>query len=209
MRFLKRASAALLLVFVLAAVPLALFADSVGPTIAGTGADDSSLGTFVWNSPGNITADDGSEAQSQATAGGTSTYLRASNFGFSIPAGATINGITAVIERRSALSTQEAKDQEVKIVKADATKGTTNKAIATVYPTTLTAQSYGGAADLWNETWTSTDINDSDFGFVLMSQRHDASGVMYVDYMSITIDYTPAPAGVSAPQKQSRSIILY
>jgi hypothetical protein len=206
MKTLKRLAAGIFLVFICSAIPLTLFATTVGPTIAGTGADDSSLGTFVWNSPGNITADDGSEAQSQATAGGTTTYLRASNFGFTIPAGATINGITAVIERRSALSTQEAKDQEVKIVKADGTRGTTNKAIATVYPTTATTQSYGGAADLWGETWTATDINDSDFGFVLMCQRHDSSGVMYVDYMSITIDYTPAPA--SPPQKQSRSIIL-
>lgn len=60
-------------------------------------------------------------------------------------------------------------EQEVKIVKADGSIGTQNKASLSTWGQTANPgyTSYGGAADLWGETWTAADINDADFGAVI------------------------------------------
>ena len=55
----------------------------------------------MWNNLGNITADDLNYATAALTGNETSRYLRARDFGFTIPTGATITGITATIMRQS------------------------------------------------------------------------------------------------------------
>lgn len=64
---------------------------SQGPNGCGTGAA-SGAGT-AWSNPTRITVNDGSFADSSLAAGGNSNQLQATNFGFSIPAGSTINGV--------------------------------------------------------------------------------------------------------------------
>ena len=129
----------------------------------------------------------------------TSNYLKAQNFGFNIPTDEIINGILVEIERNSNAS-NAVKDTNVKIVKADGTIGTTNKADTSIFwPTTDTYKSYGGSSDLWGETWTYANINDADFGVVLNVEG--TSGVARVDHIRITITYG-AVAGYSEPQTQ-------
>src|SRR4051794_1268202 len=70
-----------------------------GPNIAGTGADDAAVGTSAWFNPENITADDGGVATQLGLNGATSHYLKGTSFGFSIPSGATVNGILVEWER--------------------------------------------------------------------------------------------------------------
>lgn len=118
-------------------------------------------------------------------------YLKATNFGFAIPVGATINGIEVQIEKKSTLGTIT--DSSVKIVKADGSIGSTNKALGTTWPTSDTTFSYGGSQDLWGETWAYTDINDSDFGVVL-SVSLPMGETASVDYVKIIVNYTTAPA---------------
>ena len=64
-------------------------------------------------------------------------------------------------------------DVEVKIVKADGSIGTTNKADTNVWIVTdaQTYQPYGDNTDLWGETWTAANINDADFGVVLSAKE--------------------------------------
>lgn len=62
-------------------------------------------------------------------------------------------------------------DTTVSIVRADGSVGSTNKAQAGAWSGTETVVSYGGTTDLWGETWTPADINDSDFGAVLSITR--------------------------------------
>ncbi len=77
-------------------------AGTAGPTSPGTGADDAAIGTRTWSNPGNITSSNNTYATATSSGGGNSTthYLKATNFGFSIPSGATIDGITVGIERK-------------------------------------------------------------------------------------------------------------
>ena len=66
-----------------------------------SGTDKNTVGTVTWTSPGNILSSD----NTYATAGISNTnpdshYILAKGFGFSIPAGATINGISVSIEKK-------------------------------------------------------------------------------------------------------------
>lgn len=78
-----------------------VMASTLGPNGTGTGADDASVGTITWSNPGNITASDNTYATNlTGCITSVSHYLKATNFGFSVPAGATITGITVEIERK-------------------------------------------------------------------------------------------------------------
>lgn len=175
-------------------------ASDTGALSPGTMADDDTVGTIAWSNPNNAKASDNVYAVAIDSSGSTSYthYLKATNFGFSIPSGATINGILAEIERyRSDLS--DVYDSEVKIVKADGTIGTTNKASATIWygisdPNEYTG--YGSSSDLWGEIWTAENINDVDFGVVLSAKLKATGGPFggrgNVDHIRITVYYTEA-----------------
>lgn len=167
-----------------------------GPLGPGTGTNVLNTGTRVsWINPGNITSQDSSGAT--VTLAGFSGfanthYLQGTNFGFTIPVGATINGILVEILVQET-GTATANDLFVNIIKGGVV-GATNKASATNYASSYTYRSYGGSSDLWGETWTYSDINASNFGASLASQRSGggpkATAPISVDYMRITIDYT-------------------
>ncbi len=172
-----------------------------GPNSAGTGANDAAFGSYSWTNPGNIVSSDDTYASTgTGHSSADSNYLKATNFGFSIPTGATIDGILVAVEKYVTNTTSGgAYDVRARIVKADGTIGTTDKSSPDAWPGTTdpgTYVNYGGATDKWGETWTVADINDADFGFVLAVQPQNASADARVDHIRITIYYT---AGASGP----------
>ena len=162
-----------------------------GPLSPGTIVSDSSFGDVAWVSPGNASASD--DARATVTLGiivPNSEYLKSTNFGFTIPAGATINGIVVEIERSTPIAGQVT-DGRVRIVKGG-TIGATDRSGGT-WPSTDAYASYGSSSDLWGETWTSTDINSSLFGTALVAAWVSASApVAQVDHVRITVHYTAA-----------------
>ena len=168
-------------------------------TSPGTVVNDTAVGTVAWTSPDNAKASDNNYASLYVGSGSVTTnYLKATNFGFSIPPGATIDGIKVEIEKMAWYvdNDNHASDNIVSIVKADGSIGSTNKANPGQwgYPTN-TYTEYGGAADKWGETWTPTNINDSDFGVALSvsADSLDSLGIsIYLDHFRITIYYTEA-----------------
>lgn len=174
--------------------PSFCFALTAGPNYAGTAANDTSSGTVAWTDPTNATASDDVRATITTGASNISNYIKATNFGFSVPAGSTIDGILVEIEEdRNGQENGSGRESGIKIVKADGTIGTTNKSTGAALPTTDTFVSYGGAADLWGEAWTSTDTNDVDFGAVFNVWGVTNTGQQVVDSFRITITYTAAP----------------
>lgn len=196
-------------------------ADSTSATFPGTGANNNTYTgggfTNVWTNPGNITANDGAFARDNSNDGEPGNYLQASNFGFSIPAGATINGITLLINRRNNGSNADGGclDNRVRLVNSAGTVTTTDKALTgTFWPlTTFGSASYGGASDLWGSAWTASDINNSNFGAVLSANESDPDGgnldLCDVDYMTIAVTYTPAAVVVNGNiQIQGAQVII-
>lgn len=165
----------------------------------GTVVNDSSFGTDVWSNPENAMSANGSYA---SVSGMSSTYrytqlLKGTNFGFSIPAGSTINGIAIQVKRYNEY--QYTYDEGVYIVKADGSIGTSNKALATAWGQTNVYFDYGGSTDLWGETWMASNINDTDFGVALYVKYNDSSGGsigngVFIDHIQIKVYYTePTP----------------
>jgi hypothetical protein len=174
-------------------------ADESTPHGGSAASDDASVGTLAWSSPSSALALDGSFASASVTFDPStyySHYLKVMGFGFSIPAGATINGINVTMYKQCYnCGTQE--DYIVKLVKGGSVVGD-NNAIAgpSGWPYPVGPVSYGGPSDLWGETWTSSDINSADFGFVFSVIIHGISVDVTeaeIDYAEITVYYTPDP----------------
>lgn len=66
-------------------------------------------------------------------------------------------------------------DNSAKIVKGG-TIGGTEKAGAGLYNTSPTYNTYGGASDLWGQSWSAADINASTFGFALSINNTGTKG---------------------------------
>ena len=164
-------------------------AQTAGPNNAGIGTNTIGTGTISWSNPNYILADDTSYSTSILTLGQSTQYLQGTNYGFAIPAGVVINGIAVSILRQSNASSIS--DGRVQLVKNGTIVGN-NYGTAAIWSTTMTTENYGSPTDLWGTTWTATDINNANFGIVL-SAVASANEIASVDYIQITIYYTPTP----------------
>lgn len=177
---------------------------SIGPNSPGTTADDATVGTVSWSNPNNAQASDAVYATALDNAGADQTthYLKATNYGFTVPSTAIINGIYVRIQRKADSSSSPAnvRDSTVKIVKSDGSFGSINKAdTITRWPLLENYQSYGSATDLWGETWSASDINNSNFGVATSVVLHTGSSITAsIDYISISVYYLSKITGLSS-----------
>lgn len=164
---------------------------SQGPNSAGTGVNQTGVGGTAWTNPGNIVSSNNTYASCTvpSTGGSTTNYIKGTNFGFSIPSGATIDGIIVEVERVD--TNYNVTDSTAKLVKADTIVGT-NKALAGQWSNTEGVFTYGSSTDLWGTSWTDTDINATNFGFVLnaFNPSFKSLGLPKVDHIRITVHYT-------------------
>lgn len=167
---------------------------------AGTAVDDSSTGTLTWTDLSNAT---GSGTGDYATVIATSSseythYLKLTNFGFALPAGATIDGVQLQI-RNAGIPTGTGFFvwNAVKLVNASGTIGTANKATGTLN-SSFTTTTFGGSADTWAGEASAIDWNDADAGCAISvgtTPTITGDSYLYIDYVQIIITYTEAPAG--------------
>src|SRR5262249_62095937 len=85
-------------------------------------ADDAGTGTVAWSNPTNGETSNDTYAIA-GLASSTSHYLKLTGFGFAVPSGATITGVTATIERNVSGTTGDIHDASVKLVKAGSVTG--------------------------------------------------------------------------------------
>lgn len=145
------------------------------------------IGTIAWTSPANALTSDTNYAVASLGKNETSNYLRCSGYGFSIPTGAVIDGITAKVDRVSGSPNADPIDVEHKLMKSGGTVGTSQTASA-AWSSTQTVANFGGTTNLWGTTWSVTDVNDSNFGLsaVVTSTKNNTGA----DIDSIVIDVT-------------------
>jgi hypothetical protein len=180
---------------------------SQGPNFAGTGASLANAGTNenaeAWVNPGNIVSDNGTEATITAATYDSpdiSQLLVASNFGFTIPAGSTIDGIIVEIDRRNSVGA--ASDNRVQLATGTtfATLVGDNKAdTALDWPTTTAVATYGTSTDNWNAGLDPTEVNATGFAVMLSVQADAANTDIQVDFIRVTIHYTPPAAQTISP----------
>lgn len=170
---------------------------SQGPIYPGSATTVSSGSESAndWLNATNVAADDGSEAQITAAtydANDISFRIQAFNFGFTIPSGATIDGVVVEIDRRCFAGS--ARDFRVQLRKTGSATGVGDNKADTVnnWPGTSTVKSYGGAADGWGAGLSQADVNDSTFGVLLSVSATANNTDIGVDFIRVTVHYTEA-----------------
>jgi hypothetical protein len=183
-------------------------AATAGPSSPGTLADDATVGTVAWTNPSNAAASDNSRATAGFPGGSLDTthYLKASDFGFSIPATATIDGITVETERsRSAFGADVASTVRLRIIKSGSVSST-ELTDSYTWTTTDTYVTSGGSSNLWGETWTPSNINSSSFGVVLYTELN-LGRTLQIDHVRITIHYTEPTSGAQAVVSLTKGLL--
>jgi len=161
-----------------------------GATLPGTGSNEDRDGKDAWLNPANIEAE-----ANYATVIASNDYvdwLRASNFGFSVPPAATIDGIKLEISRN--FFSGPIWDDSLRLVDNGSVNRGDDKGSATHWPAIQATATYGGASDMWGYAWTPTIVNSSNFGARLSAYCGGSFLIGYVHWIKITVYYTTAVA---------------
>lgn len=143
-------------------------------------------GNSPWNlNPTDVSASDTKYAIAQPN--GTSDLLTCSQYGFNIPANATILGVTVNVQRKSS-SNSRTTDGAMRLVKAGVV-GTIDRSTATVYTTVDVTEAHGSATDMWGVALTPADINAVNFG-AAFAVKTTKTRTVSVNYMPITVTYS-------------------
>ncbi len=173
-----------------------VFAATAGPNISGTAVTNGGAG-MAWSSASNINSAGSPYStvvlDNQPSANSTAESINATNYGFSVPAGATIDGIAVEVNRNSSSNNLGfgVNDSSVRLIKGGSISGN-NNAVPGTWGTSMSTVTYGGVSDKWGNTWTPADINASNFGvaFSVYNSYFVASRTATVDYLKITVYYT-------------------
>lgn len=147
-----------------------------------------------WVNPGNATADDGSMATVTLPSPGNSNYLYASSFGFTIPTGRGITGISVFLP-------DYAQNGFLSLI-----LHLTFNGVAEVGESRGSGQltggqgTVGGSIDLWGTSPSISQIISSSFGVFVQGAGPSGDGAldavfMKVYYSDIASDSVPAIAG--------------
>ena len=177
---------------------LLLFAGFVQSADTGflNGSSFSTDGTATdWGNPTNAQYSDNSYATVTAAkkVAADSSGLVAQGYGFSIPAGAIVNGIQFDIERKFAGAGCSVSDRHVWLTK-DGTYGYAS-GNSNSWGTSDSYNTFGSSSNLWSTTWTPAEINSADFGGAIsisVVAGALASCVASIDHMRIKVYYAPA-----------------
>lgn len=165
---------------------------SLGPLYPGIVSQIIIGSGHAWSNINAIKAADGANATVGIPDGEQSNLLYASNFGFSIPGGASISGILVEVNRSS--TANSVGDFRVQLVKAGTPTGNTKA--AGIWPSTPETQPYGGSSDLWGNSLSPADVNSAGFGVTFGGQSVYGLRTGKCDFIRITVYYN-APTGAT------------
>lgn len=160
------------------------------PRNAGKGEfkDISGITGKDWSIPNEITTPGFPYATVDLGINEQSSYLWATKFGFDIPAGSTIRGITVMINRKA--SEPRVKDFQVRLIKDDIVQSG-DRSSDEEWTTDFITATYGAPHDLWGTSWKPEDINDEDFGVALaVENKADGSRAAEVDVVQVMVHYS-------------------
>jgi hypothetical protein len=168
-----------LVLFVLTLGGLLVQAVSQGPNYAGAAT------ATGWSSASNATGTPDSACASRSGAAGGALDL--TNFGFTIPDAATINGITVEVKFAGTAAGDDG--VRVRLLKGGSPTTAFQDILAISGQSdcsTSAFQTVGSPTDPWGTTWNASDINAANFG-VRLSKL--GTGTSYVDSVRITVEY--------------------
>jgi hypothetical protein len=119
------------------------------------------------------------------------------DYGFSIPSGATIQGI----EVRLDWWLDDAGGTNWIGVELSWDGGTswTSTQVDTSKPTSETTITLGGTGDTWGRTWSPGDFSDANFRVRVSCYSDDTSRDFYLDWLRVRVTYTVPPTATPTP----------
>jgi hypothetical protein len=143
----------------------------------------------AWSNPDGAKSVDANFAQ-VSPVGISSENLQCTGFGFpDLPPDAQIIGIE-VLALRQANADFRARDSTVQLLK-DAVAVAATRGGNVIYQS-LEEQPYGSITDTWGESWTTTELQDPDFGVLYSVRRTNVNPVLIsVDALRVRVSYFP------------------
>lgn len=140
-----------------------------------------------WVNPNNVKVSDNQYAVGSYAFLEHMKALLCEGFGFTLPAGATVNSIVVHSEQISvSLNTRT-----IPVVWKGAVEGGFGTGIVGEVDVEETLNITSGlSGPLWGLTWTATEINDDFKVYVQFDDAFDESGNLSIDRLSATVDYT-------------------
>ena len=182
-------------ILLLCTLALPALADSSGVRAPAT-ITQTNTGNLLWNNPSLVKEEDGfaSGVVNISQQFKDSEALRVTNFGFSIPAGATIQGVKLELKKRGVTI---AFDDGIYLIRANNPFSANRGTDQFQWPESFTYISYGGPTDLWDVPISAADVNDATFGAQIVVKlgphQEMPRSEAYIDVVRMTVFYTPAP----------------
>lgn len=151
---------------------------TTGRTNGGTAAEVAGPGTKAWNNEANVLVFDVDSAMTYAYSNATvqndiTEYIQVTNFGFTIPATATVKGIKAYVHYANQSYLQQI--EAIYLVKGGTIQTSSVGASA---GTSAGYQAWGSSTSTWGVDLEYSDVNASTFG-VAVSLKDIYSGTIY------------------------------
>lgn len=143
-----------------------------------------------WTNPDSLFASDDKRASHDNTSGNTDTCF-ITGFGFSVPTGATIDSIYLHIQGQGTASQASRRRVVVAVTKDGSTAAGDDQTLDQDQNSDTDNEVTGSTNPLWNASWSVSDVNASTFG-VLMRCNTTLAGLLYEDYITLTVYYTEA-----------------
>ena len=186
------ASRSLSIVVAQPATNTGFLAPSANAAITSSAGDNNGFQT----TPANAYADDGLFAVDTNSGTNNSTTCNDTtkdkhlyyNYGFSLPSGATINGIEVRLDARADSTTGSPR----MCVQLSGDGGVTWTVVKTTATTLTTAEAtylLGGAADTWGRTWTSGEFSNANFRVRVINVSSNINRDFSLDWLAVRVTY--------------------
>ena len=182
----------------------------VYPTL-GESVNEAPWSDDAWVTPTNIYSDDAATANVVAPTFDTDdqTYvLKATGFDFSaIPDNSTINGVTVRLNAWYRSGVGSGSVDLCQLLDTSKAKVGTNNCSTAVALTTddTTIITKGSASDLWGNALDAAWVKNANFGVAIGILATAKNADVYVDYVTIEIDYTPPSETVSCSTEPAQT----
>lgn len=149
-----------------------------------------------WTSATSAEACDGTDASVSLASASSSSAIVTEGYGFSLPAGTTINGVQVDVTKYATTGADNTiEDTTVSLVVGGTASGS-NLGTTSAWPSSAADVTYGSSSTLWGLTPTVAQINASNFGVSIGAQNaktrsgKTSSLTAYVDCIDVTVTYT-------------------
>lgn len=166
-------------------------------------ADTGGDGNGFASNPTRAYSDNNSFAVDTDSGSGTSTNCTSSekdkhrfyNYGFSLPSGATVNGVEVRLDAR--VDSQVGSPMMcVQLSWDGGTTWTTTKSTSTL-STTETSFILGGTADTWGRSWSSTNFSNTNFRVRVINVASNTSRDFSLDWVGVKVHYSGGASAIN------------